>query len=109
MINSITTLKEEKHRIRQRRRELEEQIGDNWHDLKEGLRPVNIIRDTISSILNHKAEETRNTNDSVLKSTLSFIAAELADKVSDKATELFNRLFKKNHKHGHAADAESGD
>lgn len=102
MINSIAELKEEKHRIRQRRRELEGEISNNWHNLKDGLRPVNIIKDTINSIFNHKAEETRNNNDSVLKSALSFIATELAAKVSDKATDLFNSIFKKKDKSNQA-------
>lgn len=110
MINSIAELKEEKHRIRKRRRELETEIGENWDHFKEGLRPVNLVKDAINGFFNHKAEETRNTNDSVLKSTLSLIATELASTLSDKATSLYHRIFKKKPNDRETAkDAASGD
>lgn len=95
MINNIASLKEEKYRIRQRRRELETEIGENWYHFKEGLQPVNLVKDAISGFFNHKTGETNNNNDSVLKSALSFIATELAAGLSDKVTVFFNRIFKK--------------
>jgi hypothetical protein len=94
-IHSLKELKEEKSHIAHRRRELEERIGNNWNDLKIQLRPVNMAKDALGSMLHRKTKEAENAEGGILKSALSYGAWLLTRKMMNKAGERLNRVFKK--------------
>jgi hypothetical protein len=94
-IHSLKELKEEKSVITHRRRKLEEQIGNNWNDLKIQLRPVNMAKDAFNGMLNRKTREADKANGGILKSALSYGAWLLTRKMMDRAEDRINRVFKK--------------
>jgi hypothetical protein len=90
-ISSIKQLKAEKKRIKQRQAELEGKIGNNWKELKERLRPGNITKDAIESILRRKAADVMNDG-GIIKNSLSYGIALLAGKLAETAVEKFGKI-----------------
>jgi len=93
-IKSIKQLKAEKKQIKQRQKELESKIRNNWKELKECLRPVNIAKDTFGKVIKNKTEENLN-GESILKSTFTYGVTLLAKRFADKAGKKLDRFFKK--------------
>jgi hypothetical protein len=93
-IKSIKQLKAEKKRIKQQQEELENKIYGNWKELKESLRPANIAKDAINSILKKKTEMSTD-DENILKSSFTYGVTLLARKFADKAREKLGKAFMK--------------
>jgi predicted nuclease with TOPRIM domain len=93
-IKSIKQLRTEKDRINNRLEELENAMHTQWKELKQELKPTNLIKDSISSLLKKKIE-TNIEEDSFLKSTFAYGVNLLVGKLADKAREKFGTIFKK--------------
>ena len=93
-IKNIKQLKEEKKRIKQRQEDLEKKISGNWLEVKDSLRPVNIAKQAIGSILVNKTASVLNGG-SLLKSALTFGLTLMAKKFTTNAGEKIGRFFKK--------------
>ncbi len=94
-INSKKQLRAEKKRIRIRRQELEKKIRNQWNELKESLRPVNVAKETFREVLQNKTGKNLE-DESIIKSTIKYGISLLAKRFTDKAGEKFEWLFKKN-------------
>jgi len=86
--NSIKQLHAEKDRLNQQQKCLEEKLFSNAKELKECLRPVNIAKDTLESMITGKA--TIN-NGNLFRSSLNYGVGLLARKIAGKTV---NKLFK---------------
>jgi hypothetical protein len=93
-IKSKKQLQEAKKRIKLRKAELGKKMRNQWNELKDSLRPVNIAKDSFNSFMDKKAAKNLQ-DDSILKSTLNYGISLLAKKFMDKAGEKFNWLFRK--------------
>ncbi len=93
-IKSIKQLQSEKKRIKQHQEELEDKLRGNWGALKESLRPVNIAKDTIGSILKNKTEKNLE-GENILKSSFTYGVSLLARRFANKAGEKLGKVFKK--------------
>jgi hypothetical protein len=93
-IKSIKQLKAEKKLMKQRQAELEDKIRADWKELKERLRPVNITKDAIESVLLKKASAVSN-NVGVIKNALTYGITLLAEKLAARADEKLNKIFSK--------------
>ena len=91
-IKGIKQLQLEKERIKQHQEELEKKLKTNWQELKESLKPVNIIKDTFSSTVRKKTAENLN-DQSILKSSFTYGVALLAKKIADKGGEKLGSVF----------------
>jgi hypothetical protein len=85
-IKGIKQLQSEKERIIHHQEELEKKIKRNWQELKESLKPINVVKDTFSNVIRNKTVEKLN-DESVLKSSFTYGIALLAKKIADKAGE----------------------
>jgi hypothetical protein len=94
-INSKKQLRAEKKRIRIRRQELEKKIRNQWNELKESLRPVNVAKETFREVLQNKTGKNLE-DESIIKSTIKYGISLLTKRFTDKAGEKFEWLFKKN-------------
>lgn len=82
-IKSIKQLKYQKKQIKQRQAELEDKIRGNWKDLKENLKPVNLVKDTVGSVLKRKAEDSLN-GDGFFRNAIKYGITLLANKILNK-------------------------
>ena len=96
-IKNKKQLRTEKRRIKARQEELEKRIRNQWNELKESLRPVNLAKETFQNLLQNKTEKNWE-DESLLKTTIKYGISLLAKKFTDKAGEKFESLFKKNGK-----------
>lgn len=95
-IKSIRQLQEEKNRILQKQHNLENKIQENWADLKESARPVNIAKETISNLFGSKQSSDPENKSSFLKSTILPAAGVLASRwILGKAGKKIFGLFRK--------------
>jgi hypothetical protein len=93
-IKSIKQLKAEKRRIKDRQAELENKISSNWKELKENLKPVNIVKDVFGKIM--KGKTTDNLyGDGFIKNALTYGVTLLAKKMVDKTGSKLGNIFKK--------------
>jgi hypothetical protein len=93
-IKSIKQLDSKKNDLRQKQYNLENEIGNNWKDLKECARPGNIIKDAFNSAVQTKTSEN-NGNESMLKTIFSYGLTVLAKKFSAKAGNKLMSFFNK--------------
>lgn len=93
-IKNIKQLQAEKRRIKLEQENLENKIRSNWKEVKESLKPVNIAKDTLGSILRKKTAESPD-DDNILKSSFTYGLNLLAKKFADKAGEKLSKVFKK--------------
>ena len=93
-INNIRQLAAKKKQVKQQQEALENNIRDNWKELKEGLKPATIAREHFNDILNNGYHERVNAK-SILKTTLDYGANLLARQLVNKAGEKLGKLFKK--------------
>jgi len=92
-IKSIKQLKAEKKRIQQRQEELEDKIHSNWKELKENLRPVNIVKDSFSNIMKGKTGENLY-GDGFVKNAFTYGVTLLAKKLVEKTGVKLGKIFK---------------
>lgn len=93
-IKSIRQLRAQKEHINHRLGQLEQTMQRQWGELKQGLKPSSIIKDSISGIL-RKQSEPDFTNGNLLRTALTYGAGILAGKLADKAREKFSRSVKR--------------
>lgn len=96
-MKTIRTLKQlhaEKARIKQRQAELALAMGHNWAGLKESLRPINMAKDAISSILQKKTVQNLATGE-LLKNAGTFAFSLVARKAMRFANRKLEHWFGK--------------
>ncbi len=93
-IKSIQQLQAEKKRIKQRQRECENRIRDNWAGLKASLKPSAIAGDAFNSVLKNGAAASL-AGDSILQNTVTYGVTLMVQKLAEKAAEKFCNFFKK--------------
>lgn len=93
-IKSIKQLQAEKKRIQQRQEDLENKIQGHWKELKENLRPVNIVKESLSKMMKSKTEENLN-GDGFMKNAFTYGVTFLAKKIIDSAGAKLGKIFKK--------------
>ncbi len=91
-IKSIKQLKYQKNQIKQRQAELEDKIRSNWKDLKENLRPVNIAKDALSSIMKRKTADYLY-GDGFVRNAITYGVTVLANKFLNKAGGRLGKVF----------------
>jgi hypothetical protein len=93
-IKNMNDLRFEKRRIRNNRINIESKIRENWDDLKNHLRPKNLVKESITPYLEGKNMQP-DENDGVLKSIFIYGVAQLAKKVADIAEEKIKMFLRK--------------
>jgi hypothetical protein len=93
-IRSIKQLKAEKKRVKQRQVELEDRIRSNWKDLKENLKPVNMVKDTLSRVIKSRTEDNLY-GDGFMRNAITYGVTILANKFLNKAGPRLGKAFKK--------------
>lgn len=93
-IKNIQELQAEKKKLQQQQIDLEIKMHENWDDLKDSARPINIVKDTINSIITHKTKGNYK-GESILKNALAYGASIVAKKLIDKAEEKLGKIFTK--------------
>ncbi len=93
-IKNINQLKDDRKQLKLRSQYLELKISNDWKELREDLRPVNIAMDTIGSIFKNKAESNEHTS-AFLKNAVNFSVNLLTKKLVNMAGEKLKKVFKK--------------
>lgn len=93
-IKNLRQLKREKERIKQHQEDLEDAIHDNWHELKDDLKPANIAKQVIGNWIRKRTEAKMNAG-GILKSTVTYGAAMLATKLFGRTGNKLAGLLKK--------------
>lgn len=93
-INHICQLKEKKEWIKQHEASLENNMKDQWQELKETLKPGKLVREAYGNMVDNKVQENLR-EESVLKNTIIYAGTLWAKKFADKAQDKFDRLFVK--------------
>lgn len=89
-IRSKQQLQEEKKRLKQRQEDLEKAIRQDWADLKYTLKPSSLAKEAVDHFIDKKMERSEKDG-GLLKSTLSYGIATLAQKLVEKATTKFGK------------------
>lgn len=95
-IKSIKELQAEKKLIWQRQEALENKIRENWKALKEQLKPVNIAKDAMESILHKKASTVMNEG-GIINSSLCYGISVLAGKLAEAAGKKLGKILDREH------------
>lgn len=82
-IRSIKQLKAEKKRIELHQRQLEQKIVCCWTELKENLRPANLAKETVYTVVRKKLRENAG-NGSLVKNIISYTALALVNRMMAK-------------------------
>ena len=90
-IKNIKQLSKEKKLLQQREKELLRQIKSGWQQLKENLRPQNMLKEQVKRCKEENSGSTKE--ESILKSTLSFAASLLAKKIAKRTEEKLEKFF----------------
>lgn len=93
-IKSIKQLNSEKALIHERLVGLEYKIQNQWIALKADLTPANMIKNTLHSIINKKAEPPAE-KESLLKTVVHFGLDVLVNSLANKAGEKLGQLLTK--------------
>jgi hypothetical protein len=93
-IKNIQELQAEKKKLRQEQKDLKIEMHENWKDLKDSVRPVNIAKDTINSILTRKTESNYN-GPNIIKNAFAYGISLVVKKLVNNAQEKLGKLFKK--------------
>lgn len=92
-IKNIEQLRAEKRKLQQRQALLELKIQDNWNDVKDTLRPANLVRETFSKVLLSKPVAMIAGN-GLLKGALAFGVSLLASKIAEKGAGKLGKLLR---------------
>lgn len=93
-IKSIKQLKSEKKRIKEHREQLGNKIHSEWKEMKEGLKPFNLVKDIFSHSTSRKNSASLNT-ETALKSTFTYAAIFMATGFTYQAIGKLKRFFRK--------------
>jgi hypothetical protein len=93
-IKNMQQLQLKKKEIELRQKALLEKIRNNWVQLKENVKPVNIAKETLVNILQHKSAE-QPYGEQAIKHSFTYGVALLAERLADKAFEKVSMFFKK--------------
>ncbi len=93
-INSIKQLLREKKRIKEHRDQLENRIYSGWKEMKESVKPFNLVKDIFSHSTSRKNSASLNT-ETVLKTTFKYAAIFLATGFIYQAIGKLKRFFRK--------------
>jgi hypothetical protein len=93
-IKNMQQLQLKKKEIEMQQKLLLEKIRNNWMQLKENARPVNIAKESLINILQQKPA-VQPYGEQALKHSLTYAVALLAEKFTDKAFEKVKEIFKK--------------
>lgn len=90
-IKSTKQLEAEKNRLKLQQHELADKISGNWKDIKESVKPVNIIKERFSSVLKDKTESNENVSGSILNDTVSSLGKKVLRKLANKVVNRFKK------------------
>ena len=90
-IKNIKQLRKEQKLLRQREKELLQQINSGWQQLKENLQPQNILKVQVRRCKEENSEAAKE--ESILKSTLSFAISLLTKKLAKRTEEKLDKFF----------------
>jgi len=93
-IKNLNQLKREKERIKQHQEDLEDMIHDNWHELKDDLKPANIAKQVIGNWMRKRTEAKMNAG-GILKNAVTYGATLLATKLFGRTGNKLAGLLKK--------------
>ena len=82
-IKGIKQLEAAKKNLKQQQYMLEVRVKENWRELKEGLKPVNMVKDTFNTVLKNKAEANLGGG-GIFKNAVLYGVSLLAKKVFDR-------------------------
>ncbi len=89
-INNIEQLKAEQQKLKERQRELEYLIEEDWHEIKDSITPKNITRQIFSTVFSKPEPGEGKT---ILTYLASFAAAGLAGKLLNKLKKKVAGMF----------------
>jgi hypothetical protein len=92
-IRSIKQLKAEKNRIKLRQAELESKIRSNWKELKENLKPVNIVKDVLNRTIMGRTDDNL-TGSGFVRNAITYGVTLLTNKFFNKLDDKFGKRFK---------------
>ncbi len=87
-ISNISQLKYEQQRLKQEQIELEMAVKEDWHGVKESLRPMNITGQVLSAMFTKPAPGEKK---SIVPWLLSITAAGLTGKLIAKAKKTVSK------------------
>jgi hypothetical protein len=93
-IKNMQQLQSKKKEIEMQQKALLEKIHNNWVQLKENLKPVNIAKESLGGILHHQPTE-QSYSEHPLKSSFIYAVALLVENLADKTFEKVKSIFKK--------------
>ena len=89
-IRSIKQLKARQKKLEQRKAELEKAIRYDWHDVKETMKPKNVVSQVFAQFFNKEQQE----QGSALANTLSHLTAVAIKMAVEKAEEKMTEWMK---------------
>jgi len=92
--NSISEIYERRKLIREQQALLEAEIKNSWDELKESIKPQNIMLDTLTSLIVQKTDSVL-PNGGLFKNLIVYGLSVVAKKISEKGGEMFSRFFSK--------------
>ena len=90
-INNIKEFKAEQQRIADRQVQIEQQIQNDWHRLKQSLQPSHIARQAFEHI--REKQEEKHEKEQILKNGFIYAMQLLAEKFAEKASEKVGKYF----------------
>jgi len=82
-IKSLKQLQAEKKLLQQRREALEDKMRSNWNELKESMKPLNIAKNALGTVLKVGAATTLNGK-GMVRNAVAYGVTLLANKFIDK-------------------------
>lgn len=93
-IKNLKQLQAEKILLKQRRNALEDKMRSNWNELKDSVKPLNIARNVLGTVLKAGAAGTLNGK-GMVKTAVTYGVTLLADKFIDKWGDILGKRYKK--------------
>lgn len=92
-IKNMQQLKYKKKEIELQQKLLLEKINNKWLELKDNVKPLNIVKNSLSNILHHQPVE-QPYGEQAIKRSFTYGVALLAENLADKAFEKIKAIFK---------------
>ncbi len=89
-IKSLKQLQAEKKLLQQRQEALEGKMRSNWNELKESMKPLNIAKHALGTVLKVGAATTLNGK-GMVKNAVTYGVTLLANKFIDKWSNRFKK------------------